>query len=211
MTTKNAAAVVHPVDPIRDFICHEEPHAPNGAVLGFWLYLMSDCFIFAALFACVAVLGSATAGGPTAHDILDLPGVALSTGVLLVSSFTFGLAMLGFQQRSRRAILTWLAVSGALAVAFVGLEVREFAHLIAEGAGPDRSAFLSSFFALVGTHGLHVTFGVLWLALWMIQMVREGFTARVARRLACLSLFWHFLDLVWIGVFSYVYLVGVVR
>jgi cytochrome o ubiquinol oxidase subunit 3 len=193
------------------FYCLDEPRAHNGTLLGFWLYLMSDCFIFAALFACNAVLGASYAGGPTGAEALDLPGLAVNTALLLVSSVTFGFAMLQLASDNKRAMLVWLGVAGLLAAGFVGLEVREFIGMIAEGAGPDRSAFLSSFFALVGTHGLHVTVGILWLGVLMVQMIRYGINEANARRLQCLSLFWHFLDLVWVGVFSYVYLAGVLR
>ena len=199
-----------PVEP-REFLCREEAHPHNGTLFGFWLYLMSDCFIFAALFACNAVLGTSYAGGPTGHDVLDLPGLAVNTALLLVSSVTFGFAMLEMVRERKRAMLGWLAVSGLLAVAFVGLEIHEFVTLIAAGAGPGRSAFLSSFFTLVGTHGLHVSVGILWLIVLMVQLGKHGLTEANRRRLFCLSMFWHFLDLVWVGVFSYVYLVGVLR
>jgi cytochrome o ubiquinol oxidase subunit 3 len=199
-----------PAEP-RKFLCLEEAHPHNGTLLGFWLYLMSDCFIFASLFACNAVLGTSYAGGPTGHDVFDLPGLAVNTALLLISSVTFGFAMLEMARQRKRAVLIWLAVSGLLAAAFVGLEIHEFVTMIAAGAGPDRSAFLSSFFALVGTHGLHVSVGILWLIVLMFQLGKHGFTEANRRRLFCLSMFWHFLDLVWIGVFSYVYLVGVLR
>ena len=195
----------------RAFLCREEVHPHSGTLLGFWLYLMSDCFIFAALFACNAVLGANYAGGPDARDVFDLPGLAVNTALLLVSSVTFGFAMLEMARRHKRAMLGWLAVSGLLAATFVGLEIHEFATMIAEGAGPGRSAFLSSFFTLVGTHGLHVTVGVIWLIVLMVQLGKHGLTEANRRRLMCLSMFWHFLDLVWVGVFSYVYLVGVLR
>jgi cytochrome o ubiquinol oxidase subunit 3 len=193
------------------FYCREDPKTPNGSLIGFWLYLMSDCFVFAGLFTANAVLGTSYAGGPTAAQILDLPGLALNTALLLISSVTFGFAMLRMAQADRRSTLAWLAISGFLAVAFVGLELHEFATMIAAGAGPGRSAFLSSFYALVGTHGMHVSFGILWLIVLMVQLARSGFTTTSMRRLLCLSMFWHFLDLVWVGVFSYVYLVGVLR
>lgn len=193
------------------FICYKEPPVHNGTLLGFWLYLMSDCFIFASLFACNAVLGTNYAGGPTAAQVLDLHGLAVNTALLLISSVTFGFAMLQMAQRNKNAVLGWLAVSGLLAAAFVGLEIHEFVGMIAEGAGPDRSAFLSSFFTLVATHGLHVSIGILWLIVLMVQVGKFGFTEANIRRLRCLSMFWHFLDLVWVGVFSYVYLAGVLR
>lgn len=194
-----------------EFLCRQEPPAHNGTLVGFWIYLMSDCFIFASLFVAYAVLGTHYAGGPTGADVLDLPGLAINTALLLVSSVTFGFAMLEMQRRNKGAMLAWLGVAGILAACFVGFEIHEFLVMIAEGAGPGRSAFLSSFFTLVGTHGLHVTFGCLWLIVLMFQIARRGIDAPNIRRLQCLSMFWHFLDLVWVGVFSYVYLVGVLR
>lgn len=193
------------------FYCKEEPHPENGTLLGFWIYLMSDCFIFASLFACNAVLGTSYAGGPSGKDVLDLGGLAVNTAMLLLSSVTFGFAMLEMARNRKKATLAWLAIAGLFAVAFVSLEIHEFAGMVAEGAGPDRSAFLSSFFTLVGTHGLHVTFGIIWLIVLMVQVGRYGLNEDNRRRLSCLSLFWHFLDLVWVGVFSFVYLVGVLR
>ena len=187
----------------------EEPHAENATALGFWLYLMSDCLIFAVLFACYGVLGRNYAGGPTGKELFELPVVAVNTAMLLFSSITYGMAMIAAQEGRQRAVLVWLAVTGLFGCAFLGLELNEFAHLIAEGAGPGRSAFLSSFFTLVGTHGLHVTCGVIWLVTMMVQVGRWGLTEATRRRLMCLSLFWHFLDVVWIGVFSFVYLLGV--
>jgi cytochrome o ubiquinol oxidase subunit III len=194
-----------------EFYCREEAPPRNGTLLGFWIYLMSDCFIFASLFACNAVLGTSYAGGPSAAEVLDLPGLALNTALLLVSSVTFGFAMLEMARQKKAAMLGWLAVAGLLAAGFVGLEIHEFLGMIAEGAGPGRSAFLSSFFTLVATHGLHVSVGILWLIVLMVQTARVGLNEANIRRLRCLSMFWHFLDLVWVGVFSYVYLVGVLR
>jgi cytochrome o ubiquinol oxidase subunit 3 len=157
------------------------------------------------------VLGTEYAGGPTGADVLDLPGLAVNTALLLVSSVVFGFAMLEMQRLKKGAMLGWLALAGLLAAVFVSLEIREFLIMIAEGAGPGRSAFLSSFFTLVSTHGLHVTLGILWLIVLMVQTVKFGLNEDNVRRMRCLSMFWHFLDLVWVGVFSYVYLVGVVR
>ncbi|KWB78858.1 hypothetical protein WL40_31285, partial [Burkholderia ubonensis] len=163
-----------------------------------------------------AVLGNQYAGGPTAKDLFDIPGVALETAALLLSSITYGFAMLGAQRRRRGAVFVWLAVTFVLGVAFLAMELREFSHLIAEGAGPQRSAFLSAFFALVGTHGLHVAVGLLWMVVLVVQIAGgasargPGMTERDFRRLTCLSLFWHFLDIVWICVFSFVYLASVI-
>jgi cytochrome o ubiquinol oxidase subunit III len=186
-----------------------EHHPENGTLLGFWLYLMSDCLVFACLFAAYGVLGRNYAGGPTGAELFDLKLVALNTTLLLLSSITYGFAVLEMQRRRVVPTQAWLLVTGLLGAGFVGIELTEFAHLIHEGAGPQRSAFLSSFFALVGTHGLHVTFGILWLLVLMVQVGRFGLMAANRRRLMCLSMFWHFLDVVWIGVFTFVYLMGV--
>ncbi|HET8882778.1 MAG TPA: cytochrome o ubiquinol oxidase subunit III [Solimonas sp.] len=193
------------------FYLAEEHHPENGTLLGFWLYLMSDCLVFACLFATYGVLGASYAGGPGPKELFDLPLVALNTSMLLLSSITYGFAMLEAQRERRVAVLIWLAVTGLFGLAFIGIELTEFAHMIHEGAGPQRSAFLSAFFTLVGTHGLHVSFGIVWLIVLMVQLTRRGLAPEMQRRLACLSLFWHFLDVVWIGVFTFVYLMGVLR
>lgn len=186
-----------------------EHHPENGTLLGFWLYLMSDCLVFACLFAMYAVLGRSYAAGPSGADLFDLRLVALNTAFLLLSSITYGFAMIEMQRKRMRATLVWLAITGLFGAGFIAIELYEFAHLIHEGAVPQRSAFLSSFFALVGTHGLHVTFGLVWLVVLMVQLAKHGFIADNRRRLMCLSMFWHFLDVVWIGVFTFVYLMGV--
>lgn len=187
----------------------KEHHPANGTLLGFWIYLMSDCLIFACLFACYAVLGRNYAGGPTGAELFDLPLVGLNTAFLLLSSITYGFAMLTMQKKQLNPTLIWLVVTGILGACFIGLELTEFAHMIHEGAGPQRSGFLTSFFSLVGTHGLHVTFGIVWLVTLLFQLKRHGLTEANNRRLMCLSMFWHFLDVVWIGVFTFVYLMGV--
>ena len=184
-------------------------HPENGTLLGFWVYLMSDCLIFACLFAAYGVLGREFAGGPTAAEVLELPTVAINTTLLLLSSITYGFAVLEMQRDRQKPMMVWLAITGLLGAGFITLELREFAHLISIGAGPQRSAFLSSFFTLVGTHGLHVSSGILWLIVLMVQVGRKGLISANKRRLMCLSMFWHFLDLVWVGVFSFVYLMGV--
>ncbi|ALN57724.1 MULTISPECIES: cytochrome o ubiquinol oxidase subunit III [Lysobacter] len=184
-------------------------HPENGTLLGFWLYLMSDCLVFAVLFATYGVLGRSYAAGPSGADLFDLQLVAINTSMLLLSSITYGFAMIAMTKRKLAAVQGWLAITGVFGLAFIGLELYEFAHLIHEGAGPQRSAFLSSFFALVATHGLHVTFGIVWLVVLMVQLGKHGLTAPNRRRLLCLSMFWHFLDVVWIGVFTFVYLMGV--
>ena len=186
-----------------------EHHPENGTLLGFWIYLMSDCLIFACLFVAYAVLGRNYAGGPSGAELFDLPTVAINTGFLLLSSITYGFAMLESQKGKLGSTLSWLVVTGLFGAAFVGLELTEFAHLIHEGAGPQRSGFLTSFFALVGTHGLHVSFGIVWLVTLLIQLKKHGLIPENRRRLMCLSMFWHFLDVIWIGVFTFVYLMGV--
>ena len=186
-----------------------EHHPENGTLLGFWIYLMSDCLIFASLFATYAVLGRNYAGGPTGAELFDLSLIAVNTGFLLLSSITFGFAMISAQAKKAGATIGWMAVTGLLGAAFLSLELYEFYHLIHEGAGPQRSGFLTAFFALVGTHGLHVLFGAIWLVTLMVQLAKHGINTENFRRLQCLSLFWHFLDVVWIGVFTFVYLMGV--
>ncbi|HEX8885422.1 MAG TPA: cytochrome o ubiquinol oxidase subunit III [Noviherbaspirillum sp.] len=204
----NAAALDARADGEAPFYVTEH-HPENGTLLGFWLYLMSDCLVFACLFAAYAVLGRSYAGGPTGAELFDLPLVAMNTALLLLSSITYGFAMLESQKKRLKSTLVWLGITGLLGAGFLGLELYEFSHLIHEGAGPQRSAFLSSFFTLVGTHGLHVTFGIIWLVTLMFQLGRHGLIAENSRRLMCLSMFWHFLDVIWIGVFTFVYLMGV--
>ncbi len=189
----------------------EEDHHPEGSTnLGFWLYLMSDCLIFATLFATYAVLGRNYAAGPSPADLFDLKLVAINTAMLLFSSITYGFAMLQMERGAKQETLFWLGITGLFGLAFLGIELYEFYHMIHEGATPQRSAFLSAFFTLVGTHGLHVTFGIIWLVTLMVQVSKHGLIQENRRRLMCLSMFWHFLDVVWIGVFSVVYLMGVV-
>ncbi len=199
-------------EPLRFYDLDEHEH-PEGhsTMLGFWIYLMSDCLIFAILFACYAVLGGNFAAGPGPKDLFDLPLVALNTAMLLFSSITYGFAMLAVQRERRDLTLFWLAITGLFGAAFLGIEFYEFHHLIHLGATPQRSAFLSAFFTLVGTHGLHVTFGLIWLVTLMVQLGRKGLIQANKRRLMCLSLFWHFLDVIWIGVFTFVYLLGMLR
>ncbi|WP_411036337.1 cytochrome o ubiquinol oxidase subunit III [Shinella sp. BYT-45] len=191
------------------FYLTEEHHPENSTMLGFWIYLMSDCLIFAVLFATHGVLGRSYAAGPSPTDLFDLTLVAVNTAMLLFSSITYGFAMLQMERNAKMETLVWLGITGVFGAAFLALELYEFYHLILEGAGPTRSAFLSSFFTLVGTHGLHVTFGIVWLVTLMVQVHRRGLIPENRRRLMCLSMFWHFLDVIWIGVFSFVYLLGV--
>lgn len=187
----------------------KEHHTENGSLLGFWIYLMSDCLIFASLFATYAVLGRNYAGGPTGAELFDLPLVAVNTAFLLFSSITYGFAMITAERQYLRGAQMWLGVTALLGAGFLSIELYEFAHLIGQGAGPQRSGFLTAFFSLVGTHGLHVLFGLVWLVVLMVQLGKHGLTQANTRRLMCLSMFWHFLDVIWIGVFSFVYLMGV--
>ncbi|GGB40308.1 cytochrome bo(3) ubiquinol oxidase subunit 3 [Oceanisphaera marina] len=189
---------------------HEEEHHDTGGntLFGFWLYLMTDCLLFASVFATYAVLYMNTNGGPSGKELFDLNFVLVETGVLLVSSITYGFAMLAGHHHKRGFTLLWLLVTFALGATFIGMEVYEFQHLIAEDAGPSRSAFLSAFFTLVGMHGLHVTAGLVWMLVLMIELIAKGTTPRTLNRLGCLSMFWHFLDVVWICVFTVVYLMG---
>ncbi|HEY4296921.1 MAG TPA: cytochrome o ubiquinol oxidase subunit III [Paraburkholderia sp.] len=188
-------------------VAHDDGASARTAT-GFWIYLMSDCLIFATLFATFGVLVNATAGGPDGSAVFDLSYVLGETLLLLASSFTFGLAMLNLHAEQRTRVIAWLAVTFLFGAGFVAMEVIEFAKLVHEGTGPERSAFLSAYFTLVGTHGLHVTCGLLWIAVMMHQTFKFGLTDVIRRRLACLSMFWHFLDLVWICVFTFVYLRG---
>lgn len=188
---------------------HDDHHdAGENTIFGFWLYLMTDCIMFACVFAGYAVLVNATAGGPTGKDIFELPYVLWETALLLVSSCTYGFAMLAVHKQRKAQVLGWLLATFILGAGFIVMEINEFQHLIAHGAGPDRSAFLSGFFALVGMHGLHVTAGLVWMLVMMVLVAKRGLTAQNNTRLSCLSLFWHFLDVVWICVFTVVYLMG---
>lgn len=194
------------------YVKDEHDHAEGGStMLGFWIYLMSDCLIFAILFAVYGVLGTNYAAGPAPKDLFDLSLVAVNTTMLLLSSITYGFAMLSMEKNRVAATQIWLGVTGLFGLAFLGIELYEFAHMIHEGATPQRSGFLSAFFTLVGTHGLHVTFGIIWLVTLMIQVGQRGLIAANRRRLMCLSMFWHFLDVIWIGVFTFVYLMGMLR
>jgi len=186
-----------------------EHEAIEEKSLGFWTYLMSDAVIFSLLFATYAVMYTRTAGGPAAQDVFDLPHTAWETALLLFSSITFGFASLSAAEEDKSRTLMWLGVTFLFGLGFVTMELVEFSGMIAEGAGPDRSGFLSSFFTLVGTHGLHVSSGLIWIAIMALQVSRKGLGAAVQSRLHRLGLFWHFLDIIWIGIFSFVYLPGV--
>ncbi|MEM6681167.1 MAG: cytochrome o ubiquinol oxidase subunit III [Pseudomonadota bacterium] len=189
---------------------HDPDHThETGTMLGFWIYLMSDCLIFGILFAVHAVVGQSYAAGPSPVDLLDIELILVSTFMLLFSSITYGFAVLNMHAGNKAGLMRWLIVTGLFGAGFLGLEVYEFTHLWHLGAKPSASAFLSSFFTLVGTHGLHVTAGTIWLCTLLAQVRLHGLTHENQRRVMCLSLFWHFLDLIWIGVFSFVYLTGV--
>lgn len=185
--------------------------APKRIVVayGFWIFLLSDIVMFAALFASYAVLVRSTAGAPTGAQLFNQGAVAIETACLLVSSYTCGLMSLAINSRNRLGTYLGALITFALGAAFLALEIREFASMIAIGATPERSAFLSAFFTLVGCHGLHVTLGLIWLVVMMVQVTVMGFVASVQHRLLCFSLFWHALDIVWVGVFTVVYLMGV--
>jgi len=184
--------------------------APKRVVVGFgfWVFLLSDFIMFSAFFATYAVLAGATAGGPGAAQLFDVGNVAWETACLLLSSFCCGVASLAVEQRNQRLTQLALLATGLLGFAFLVLEIHEFAGMVAQGAGPSRSAFLSSFFALVGCHGAHVTVGLLWLGTMMAQLYVKGFRADIRRRYLCFSLFWHALDIIWVGLFTGVYLIG---
>ena len=175
---------------------------------GFWIFILSDIVMFSAFFATYAVLLGKTAGGPGGRELFDLRNVAIETGFLLASSFACGLAMIAADARNKFWFQIGMAVTCILGLAFLTIEAREFASLVARGAGPTRSAFLSAFFTLVGCHGMHVSAGILWLLTMMAQVFAKGFRADIQRRLLCFALFWHALDIIWIAVFTVVYLLG---
>lgn len=177
--------------------------------LGFWLYLMSDAILFALLFATWGVMRHATAGAAAPASQFDVASVAIETALLLTSTYTCGLATNAANQGRRRSTVRWLGITGLLGLGFVVMEIREFLGMIAAGAGPDQSGALSAFFTLIGTHGLHVSIGLLWLLVMCVQIIRFGPDPRVRSRLSRFSAFWHFLDLIWIGIFTLVYLPGV--
>ena len=179
-------------------------------IFGFWVYIMSDCLLFGSLFATYAVLHENTFGGPGASELFSLPFVLVETLILLTSSFTVGIAMLAARIGKKNQTLLWLAITGVLGLSFLALELNEFRDLVLEGNGWQRSGFLSAFFTLVGTHGLHVTGGIIWMVVLMLQTALRGLTSVNLRRLMCLSLFWHFLDIVWIFIFTIVYMMAMI-
>lgn len=188
----------------------ERGPAPKRIVVayGFWIFLLSDFILFSGFFAGYAVLSGATAGGPAGRDLFELPLVGIETALLLLSSFTCGMAGIALTARNMRWFQAAMAATFMLGAGFLALEAYEFAHLIGDGAGPGRSAFLSAFFALVGCHGLHVLLGLIWLTTMMAQVGTKGFRDDIERRVLCFALFWHALDIIWVAVFTMVYLMG---
>lgn len=188
---------------------HEEAIKMDKASFGFWVYLMTDLLMFAVLFAAYSVLHGNIYNGPASNEIFNLPFALTETLILLTSSFTSGLGMLAAHDKSKKQVMIWFGITFLLGLAFLGLELSEFSKLYSEGNSWQRSAFLSSFFTLVGTHGLHITCGLLWMGICMIKVSTKGLTSSITRKLTLLSLFWHFLDIVWIFIFTIVYLMGV--
>lgn len=186
-----------------------QAEAGSKSLLGFWIYLMTDCVLFASLFATYVILRNNTFGGPGGEELFSLPFVLAETLILLTSSFVCGLGMLAARSGNKKEVLRWFALTFLLGVAFLGLELNEFRELAAEGNSWSRSGFLSAFFTLVGTHGLHITIGLLWIATLMRQVYLQGLKTSVVRRLTMLSMFWHFLDIIWIFIFTIVYLMGI--
>ncbi len=191
-------------------ITKPSPLDDSKANFGFWLYLMTDCVLFAALFATFAVLQANTAGGPPGRELFSLPFVLAGTLILLTSSFTCGLALLAVKTRNTQLVYKLFGITALLGLAFLGLELFEFRKLVEEGNDWQRSAFLSSFFTLVGTHGLHITAGLIWLAALLVQLKTRGFTRPTIRRFGLFAMFWHFLDIIWILIFTIVYLKGAI-
>jgi cytochrome o ubiquinol oxidase subunit 3 len=197
---------------------HMATHAARGPAskriisgYGFWIFLLSDIIMFSAFFAAYVVLVGNTAGGPSGADLFNLRNVELETACLLLSSFTCGLSSIGARTRSGLWFHGAMAATFVLGAAFLAIEIHEFAGMVARGAGPTRSAFLSAFFTLVGCHGVHVTAGLLWLLTMMAQVLAKGYRADILRRVLCFNLFWHTLDIIWVALFTVVYLMGVVQ
>ena len=218
--TAEGVAIVTPIDPHRLGRGTSGSAAPGHgeggpasrrvvAGFGFWIFLLSDMVMFAVFFATYAVLSGATAGGPDGRQLFDISNVAIETVLLLLSSFSCGLATIAARAGRQAETRLWLVATAVLGLGFLFLELREFAGLIGQGAGPQRSAFLSAFFTLVGCHGLHVTAGLLWIAMLVAQIQMQGLHPALSRRLLCFSLFWHALDIIWVALLTLVYLVGV--
>lgn len=206
-----SSLIIHHVPEAHPDTTLPDPHQDrlSRTMLGFWIYLMTDCLLFASLFATYAVLHPNTFGGPSSREIFSLSTSFLETMVLLSSSLACGFAMLSSVKNKKTHVLSWLAATFLLGASFIALELNEFTHMVLEGNSWERSAFLSSFFALVSTHGLHVSFGLLWMAVMLVQVFFLGITVDTFRRLVIFSMFWHFLDLVWVFIFTFVYLLGV--
>jgi cytochrome o ubiquinol oxidase subunit 3 len=189
---------------------HDHGHIDHDGlkILGFWIFLVTDCLLFATFFGTYAVLHTHTNGGFTAKE-LNVPGFIIETFILLISSFTSGLAVLALNKGNKKGLIGWLIITLLLGAAFVGLEINEFVDMVHEGATLQSSAFLTSFFSLVGTHGVHVSFGILWMIGLIVQLARKGITSDTKRKITIISLYWHFLDAVWIFIFTVVYLMGV--
>ncbi|SFB46768.1 cytochrome o ubiquinol oxidase subunit 3 [Cohnella sp. OV330] len=195
---------------------HDHDHGHDGhhdlealRTMGFWIFIITDCIIFGTLFATYAVLMNSTAGGPTASELFEMPGVIAETFILLTSSFTSGLAVLSMNRGDKKGLIGWLIVTALLGASFITLEVTEFLKMVDEGAKISTSAFLSAFYTLVGTHGLHVSIGLIWMVALMLQVAKRGITPVTKRKIGNISLYWHFLDVVWIFVFTIVYMMGV--
>lgn len=181
----------------------------STALFGFWIYIMSDCLLFASIFAAYAVLHNSTFGGPTGRDLFDMPFVLTETLILLTSTFTYGLVTLYAHKKEHKThVVLWMLTTIILGIIFLVMEVSEFRNLIVKGYGPDESAFLSSFFTLVGTHGLHVFVGLIWMVSLCIQALKSDLNERIVKKLSMLGLFWHFLDIIWIFIFTIVYLMA---
>jgi cytochrome o ubiquinol oxidase subunit 3 len=187
----------------------EKRLSDERTLFGFWIYIMTDCILFASLFATYAVLRGNTYGGPSGAQLFDPKYVLLETLILLTSSFTCGLGILSARRGDKKSVLIFFGITFLLGLSFLGLELHEFHRLASMGDSWRRSGFLSAFFTLVGTHGLHITVGLLWMAVMMLQVLKQGLGRNVIRRLTLLSIFWHFLDVVWIFIFTIVYMMGV--
>ena len=188
-------------------IDHSDPY--EKTIFGFWVYLMTDCILFATFFTAYAVLHKNTDGGLSSKELFNLPYALTETLILLISSFTCGLGFLSLQKGKKNQVIGWFAITFLLGLSFLVMELMEFTHLVQSGNSWQRNAFLSSFFALVSTHGLHITFGLIWILVMIVQVAAKDLTSSTIRRITCLSLFWHFLDLIWIFIFTFVYLLGV--
>ncbi len=184
-------------------------HNIEKVTFGFWVYIMTDCVLFASLFATYAVLRNSTFGGKSGLELFNMPYILVETMLLLTSSFTIGLGLLAASRNAKKQLLGWLSLTFILGLGFLVMELAEFSKMIAEGNGFQRSGFLSSYFTLVGTHGLHISAGLLWIIVMIFQVSRRGLKGSIRQKIACLGLFWHFLDVIWILIFSIVYLMGV--